>query len=267
MKKKLIYAFSLLSALGIIVTIGTQQTVHSNSTGAPSSASCTGCHGGSILTSNDVFIEVWDSADNKITSYEAGKQYIIDVGTERELTKAGFALSANEGTFSKFTPEDQSTQIVSGFATHTASGTTSINEWSVRWTAPNTSSSPVQFVFYLNEANGDGSTSGDKIYRTILSLPPANSTGLNTVFTQGAVHAYPNPATAQLTIQYELRQPSDVQINLMSMDGKIIQNLLPNTIQSGSQVITIPTVHIQPGVYILSINTHQHRVVKKIFFQ
>lgn len=63
---------------------------------------------------------------------------------------------------------------------HTAAGTfigqTSGASWTFNWTAPAEDIGPVTFYTAGNQANNDGNTSGDYIYRTFVASAPASTT-------------------------------------------------------------------------------------------
>src|SRR6185369_13678069 len=48
--------------------------------------------------------------------------------------------------------------------------------WTFDWTAPSTDVGPVTFYAAGNQANNDGNTSGDFIYKTFVTSAPASST-------------------------------------------------------------------------------------------
>src|SRR5215468_10914710 len=63
---------------------------------------------------------------------------------------------------------------------HTAAGTYVGQQngasWTFNWIAPSTDVGPVTFYAAGNQANNDGNTSGDNIYRTFITSAPASST-------------------------------------------------------------------------------------------
>jgi len=63
---------------------------------------------------------------------------------------------------------------------HTAAGTFIGQQngasWTFNWTAPSTDIGPVTFYAAGNQANNDGNTSGDYIYKTFVAVAPASST-------------------------------------------------------------------------------------------
>src|SRR4029079_17212748 len=63
---------------------------------------------------------------------------------------------------------------------HTAAGTfvgqQNSASWTFNWTAPPTDIGPVTFYAAGNQANNDGNTSGDYIYKTFVVSAPASTT-------------------------------------------------------------------------------------------
>src|SRR4030095_15075371 len=63
---------------------------------------------------------------------------------------------------------------------HTAAGTfvgqQNTASWTFNWTAPPTDVGPVTFYAAGNQANNDGNTSGDYIYKTFVASAPASTT-------------------------------------------------------------------------------------------
>lgn len=83
-----------------------------------------------------------------------------------------------------------------------------------------------------------------------------------------ALNVFPNPATNQLTIKYELDQPMEVNISLYSITG---QKVLTLDNQNNKQAVG---VHVQEidivkpqlptGVYILKLQASQHQMARKV---
>lgn len=267
MKRNFVYTAGLFAALAIVLYSGSTQNAHSSSNGAPISGSCTGCHSGSILSSDDVFIEITDTASSPVTAFQAGQTYLIDFGSNAtSINKAGFALSATGGIFARRTTTDNTINITSGFVTHTTAGNTNA-EWAVRWTAPQTTTAPITFTLFFNEANGDGGTGGDKIYREQLVLAPSTATGLSNENNLLALHAFPNPAKQELNLMYNLPSASDVTITLYSIDGKVKQMLKTEAYMSGNQQVKITLDDLQAGIYFVRIDAGDHQATRKIIIQ
>jgi len=181
MKMKYLANFSLL-----IPVIAGWFIFTSNSTGSPggktgspgdNSVRCTQCHSSSVTNSQG-----WITHDIPASGYTPGTTYTITAtGTHNGVVKFGFELTAENssnvktGTF--IITNSTQTKLVNdnNAVTHTAQGTTpsgNTKSWSVNWTAPPASAGTVKFYAAFNAANGNGGTSGDKIYLSNTSVTP-----------------------------------------------------------------------------------------------
>lgn len=141
---------------------------------------CTGCHSGTAQ-----LVTGWITTNIPTTGYTPGQTYTITVtGTHTGVVKFGFELTAENATGTKvgtfvITNSTQTKLVNQNKAvTHTAAGTTpsgNTKSWSVNWTAPNPGVGPVTFYAALNAANGNGTTSGDVIYRTLTTVNQAQA--------------------------------------------------------------------------------------------
>ncbi|MFN4083481.1 MAG: M6 family metalloprotease domain-containing protein [Bacteroidia bacterium] len=66
-------------------------------------------------------------------------------------------------------------------------------------------------------------------------------------------NAYPNPFKNELTIDFQSKNQSDVLINIISIDGKVVMQTLSNNVKFGSNQININTQQLDNGVYIVSL--------------
>lgn len=276
MKKQLL-ALTALAAIGTSIQLSTPDgALYSNTSGAPSSGSCTGCHGGTDQFSNDIFLEAYripvpGGTPELVpsTSYQAGATYLIVAGVDEKTlnnTKFGFALSATRGSLTTMAGET-STQKVGTYITHTSSGTTTTAgdgiEWAAMWTAPSTASNNANFQLYLNAADNNGSSSGDVIYSKTLTLTPG-ATGVKTIINEQTVTAYPNPVTEnQFAVNFELNQTQLVTISLFGVDGRLIETKVKKEMAKGSQTINIP-VDVNPGIYFVKIEAGDQIINKRI---
>ncbi|MFN0277176.1 MAG: choice-of-anchor V domain-containing protein [Pyrinomonadaceae bacterium] len=169
-------------------------------TGAPGEADCTACHaqnaGPGIFTISAP------------ANYSPGQTYQIQVQhttTDATRLRWGFELTALNGSnlaAGTFASTSAFTQTISGnvsgntrfYAEHnsagTFAGTSGGASWMFNWTAPATNVGPVTFYAAGNQANNNGSSSGDQIYTTnTVSLAP----------TPTATNTPTNTATATLT--------------------------------------------------------------------
>ncbi len=78
------------------------------------------------------------------------------------------------------------------------------------------------------------------------------------------ISVYPNPASDELTIKYELNKTAIVNINLMDLKGKQYKALTKDTNAIGIQTESLNISYIPPGVYFCQIQAGDQKVTKKI---
>ncbi|HVQ36172.1 MAG TPA: PQQ-dependent sugar dehydrogenase, partial [Pyrinomonadaceae bacterium] len=131
---------------------------------------------------------------NAPQSYIPGQTYQITVthtNTDPTRLRWGFQLSALDASDEKageLQSTDPFTQILNNqgpggarqYIEHTSAGTFTGQQngasWTFNWTAPPTDIGFITFYSAGNQANNDGNTSGDYIYKTFVASAPASST-------------------------------------------------------------------------------------------
>lgn len=128
-------------------------------------------------------------------TYVPGQTYPITVthqNVDPTRLRWGFQLTvldtASDERAGELQSADGLTQVLSNagpgsarqYIEHSANGTFIGQQngatWTFTWTAPATDVGPVHFYAAGNQANNDGNTSGDYIYRTFVASAPASST-------------------------------------------------------------------------------------------
>ena len=196
---RLVVVTSVLSGfLGFVLSHqSTIQPVHAFSAGPPAGytgapqeepEACAECH------------VPPDAGTGKISitapqTYVPGQTYPITVthqNVDPTRLRWGFQLTvldtASDEKAGQLQSTDGLTQVISNagpgsarqYIEHSAAGTfigqQNGTSWTFNWTAPATDVGPVQFYAAGNQANNDGNTSGDYIYRTFVASAPASST-------------------------------------------------------------------------------------------
>ena len=148
-------------------------------TGAPGEQTCTNCHAGP--TSGGT-LTITPPAN-----YTPGQTYQIVVrhaNPDQSRDRWGFQLTALNGDNNmagSFAPLNGFTQVVGGgdgrdYIQHTSDGTfpgaTTTVAWTFNWTAPATNVGQVTFYTAGNQANGDGTPSGDRIIVSTAASQP-----------------------------------------------------------------------------------------------
>ncbi|MYF99112.1 hypothetical protein F4212_08240, partial [Candidatus Poribacteria bacterium] len=140
-------------------------------TGAPGEGNCTQCHVGNSLN---------DSGGSLMLTvpqvYTPGEMYDIVVNLSRNgQSRWGFEMTAlnqnnvRAGTFAiadtnTQVSETNSKQYIQHTTTGTAAGKSNNNQWTFKWTAPNTNVGPIMFYAAGNAANNGDGAAGDFIY-------------------------------------------------------------------------------------------------------
>ena len=147
-------------------------------TGAPGELTCANCHVGP--TSGGTFVITPPA------NYAPGQTYQIVVrhtNPDQTRDRWGFQLTALHGGTNmagSFATTNVFTQVVGGvdrdYIEHTEAGTfsgsTTTVAWTFNWTAPATDVGQVTFYAAGNQANGDGTPSGDRILTTTATSQP-----------------------------------------------------------------------------------------------
>jgi len=261
MKKNILFAFSALAVAFLLIS-----NVLSNSgspgakTGSPlDGATCAQCHSSTVTSAE------WISTNIPETGYVAGQKYTITLNaSDATAQKIGFEMSA-ESTVGKqgaFTiTDDVKTKLTNNgkSVTHKSAGVAPVdgkNSWSVDWTAPITGTGDVTFYAAINAANGNGNTSGDKIYTSKLTVSEAITTSVTKAKSEG-FNLYPNPAFGFFFVE---AKGEIQQINICDLSGKVIHS--ENNIRSTKAQVDLDEV--KPGLYITKVVTSEGEFTRKI---
>ncbi|MDO8744116.1 MAG: choice-of-anchor V domain-containing protein [Candidatus Brocadiaceae bacterium] len=139
----------------------------------------TGCHNSYILNSGLATFSL-----SAPSSYTLGEALSISISFGSSSTsKHGFELSAldtNNNHVGTFSSVDSNTQTIDGnYIKHNSAGSIQSGNasWSVQWTAPASAvQDPLTFYAAGNEANGNGTPTGDYIYATTAQVSSAAAT-------------------------------------------------------------------------------------------
>ncbi len=78
----------------------------------------------------------------------------------------------------------------------------------------------------------------------------------------------PNPLRQQTQIQYNLPNATDLSIQLMDLNGKLIREVLPATYQEmGVHQLTLNATPFPTGIYLLHLQTKETVITKKLVIQ
>jgi hypothetical protein len=244
-------------------------------TGAPGERTCNdaGCHSSFGLDAGPGVLSI-----DAPTTYTPGEPLELTVRLDQDgIDRFGFQVTvrdANDAVAGRFelVGEGQ-TQFASAaeeHVTHTASGTNQadVATWAVRWLAPDEGIGPVTFYVAGNAANADNSSLGDYIYTTTQTVVQA---GANTTLDDAATPAHftlrslhPNPARAQVRLDYELPGRAPVTVALHDALGRQVRAVPLGTQASGAHQAILDVADLAPGVYLCAVITPGGRQVRTL---
>ncbi len=74
----------------------------------------------------------------------------------------------------------------------------------------------------------------------------------------------PNIFSGSVTVNYSLKEPSDVNIALYSVDGKLIEVLVTGRYLPGNYKVSLNGQKLPPGVYFVRLATERFKVVRRV---
>jgi hypothetical protein len=229
-------------------------------TGSPlDGATCAQCHNSTVSTVS------WISSTIPETGYNPGTKYTITLNAnEAGTAKVGFELTAEstvgkQGTFT--ITDDGRTKLTNSnkAVTHKLEGINPVDgkiTWSVDWTAPVKGTGDVSFYAAINAANGNGSTSGDKIYTSKLSVKEATQTIVERKNT-GNVSVYPNPAYGFFFVE---SQEAINEVSVYDLSGKAVA--ITKNVNSSKTQINLENYN--QGIFVVKTITAKGETTTKL---
>jgi hypothetical protein len=102
----------------------------------------------------------------------------------------------------------------------------------------------------------------DEIPVVRMNFDPAMSVAKNTEAVSG-VSIFPNPATEAATIQFNLKEASNVTINVVDVTGKTVQTIVKKAV-AGTNNVEVNAETLATGVYTVVINANDSKVTQKL---
>ena len=202
-------------------------------TGSPADGqSCarSGCHSSTAIPTMGLI-----TSNIPPTGYVPGQTYTISAtATDPNRVKFGFQVSPQDASgnyLGTMQITDPSATKLTGikYITHTFGGTSApggSRTWNFDWVAPAAGTGDVTFYGAFNYSNNNGSTSGDQIRTSSLTVTEDVSTGLANSGDPYDTRIYPVPATDNINISLNLKDAADVNIDLIDLQGKMITSII-----------------------------------------
>ncbi len=221
-----------------------------NRTGAPgSSGDCSGCHGANPDPTGEITLSVMENG-TKVTQYQPGKTYDLELLIKGNSSKMGFQLSAinNDNTASgSISQTSAGTQAYNSgnqqIWGHSSPGTSAnSNTWTAKWTAPAEGSGDVRMFMAAVLSNSNGNNSGDYfIKQTFTIAEESQNSNLKTAKNKNGI--IQNPVNEILHLKSTIKQGY-----IWDNQGKMVLKF------SNSSLASLQ--NLSPGVYNLNyINT------------
>ena len=80
----------------------------------------------------------------------------------------------------------------------------------------------------------------------------------------GNISLYPNPATNQAWVKYELDSPSNVKLTITDAIGKTVLVLLDDSQAKGKHKISFQTNSLQAGMYFFRLESENWAETKRL---
>ncbi|HKK69874.1 MAG TPA: choice-of-anchor V domain-containing protein [Candidatus Krumholzibacteria bacterium] len=218
-------------------------------TGAPGEGTCTACHASFPLNSGSGTLTV---LDGPAEGYEPGQTYRLRVAlSDPDASRWGFELTsldaANAATGDLVSVDTNTQTSTAGtgreYVKHTSSGTalgqTASNEWSFDWVAPAEGTGAVTLWFAGNAANGNFSTSGDRIYNSSITFEEAAATSAPPAVADARLLTnVPNPFNPSTQIRFELDRGESVRLEIVDLRGRRVRTLVDGPRTPGRHEVT-----------------------------
>lgn len=253
----------IASIIGIAAVVMTGELT-SNPTGAPlgrtgspadgATCSSSGCHFGTPSPLANVI-----TSNIPTTGYVPGQSYTITVTVPGSGNK-GFQVSPQktDGTQLGTLQAGPGTQVNGKYITHTAQKTgTAV--WNFNWTAPAAGTGNV--TFYGAFAQGRSTTRTSS-----LTVSEAVSTSVSELRAFSKVNVYPNPASSEINLAFNLTRNSQTEVRLLDLSGKEISVLHNQTLEAGNQTLRLSLPGgLNGGHYFVTIKAEGQMKTLPIF--
>ena len=234
---------------------------------------CAKCHSDNAFDAS-LEIYVTDPNNNEILGYDPGASYTIHVRINNATgTPAGYGFqmvglldSDNSGlpSFTNLSPNAKEVAGVLGrnYYEH-KNGASDSNEFTFGWKAPSDGAGSVTFYSSGNAVNKNGSSSGDSAANSKFTLTEGLILANQAPISLANVRVMGNPSVDNIKLVIDAKKAADATISLFALSGqKVVSNNA--TFVSGVNQLDIDASNVKEGVYLLSIETTQGLITKKI---
>jgi len=253
--------------------------VTSDPTGAPAgvandpasgSATCTNCHSGTATNATAAQASI--TSNIPAAGYTAGTTYTITATVNYTgRSTFGFEVSPQNTAGTKLgtlVNTGSQTKLVgsSKYVTHTLAGNSGSNakSWTFNWTAPVTGSGAVTFYGAFMAANGNGSSSGDIVYKTTYTVTEAVASSVNELEANTNALTVINLKNA-LQISYNAQSTATANVELYNLNGTLVSAASFEQQNAGAVNLNFDVKDgLNTGIYIVKVQQGTQALTKKL---
>ena len=288
----LLFAFLLISQTKVTSHPAQPDAGYVNDPDPAGALTCasSGCHSGTAISDSTTFTVkmglfsagagAQSNVVSSLTTYYADSVYYMTVTGTGTAPRYGFELTVVDGvstpgnmagtialtntnntTIGTYQP---SGSTVRQYAGHKNAGTTKV--WTFKWTAPHTGLGPLTIYYCGMNANNNGGTSGDAVYKSTRVIAEASLvSGVQNIDSKlSSLSVYPTAFNNAFNLAFNLVQTAQVKVELINLNGSVVSELMNEETASGSFNRSFATDEIAAGVYLVRIQTGNASVVRKI---
>jgi hypothetical protein len=230
--------------------------------GIPGTGTCADCHSGGTFNPT-TSISFKNSQGLAVTQVYADSTYDVTVtiaAASGNPSRYGFqgimvSDSANQncGTFINLGAGQTTKTFSNGRVAVEQNTPSSANNFSFKWKAPSyIPGNNIRLYVSGLAVNGNSTTSGDANNSTSIQLSEAFVTPTSVqVFNKLELDIYPNPTVSVLNLDFFNNESSELAVNIISIDGKVVLNESFNIV-SGENRISLNVENLNSGLYLLT---------------
>lgn len=244
--------------------------------GIPGTGTCADCHSGGTFNPS-TSISFRNSQGQAVTDIYADSTYDVTVtiaAASGNPSRYGFqgimvsdSASQNCGTFINLGAGQTTKTFVNGRVAVEQNTPSSSNSFSFKWRAPSyIPGNTVRLYVSGLAVNANGTTSGDANNSTSIQLTevfPSTPTSVQ-VINELEFSIYPNPTVSVLNLDYFSKVSSEVEIRVVSIDGKVVLRSI-NNVMPGDNKMVLNVENLDSGLYLLMLQGNDGQVRSKSF--
>lgn len=96
-----------------------------------------------------------------------------------------------------------------------------------------------------------------------LSFNPAFHIGLEELSNVSELNVFPNPATDEVSVDFNVTDASDLKVEVLDMTGKVLETVLDAANVTGAQNSSVNISDYAAGMYVINITTNEGSIQRK----